>query len=48
MIMVTKGGFTEATNTKQSDLSRSERKVFQVEDIGSGFFRHLVRQGWYM
>lgn len=35
---------TEATNTKRSNLSRLERKVFQVEDIGRGFFRHLVRQ----
>lgn len=45
VIAMTKGRFTEeAINTKQSNSSRLGRKVFQVEDIGGGFFRHLVRQ----
>lgn len=32
MVTMTRGGFTEVTNRKQSNLSRLERKVFQVED----------------
>lgn len=32
VVTMARGGFTEVTNTKQNNLSRLERKVFQVED----------------